>query len=248
MENQIGMDEAAYEEGPGTVMRGGLSRAIVLCEQNKELMLQFSDRCILRLKNQLLLKPIVSLFQHFFAANVLKEVEKDRLIIEFVVAGFEQGKKRNDLDVNELFEMTKAVDADFIKKSANPLFSMKIRYDDFAEIRKRRITAYINMLFDLLSNWQDVLSFNGVVKRTYPEHAYRGIITGILHLYNKETKMLSNSIDFHVPAGKAKHLIAEKLFSVMEKAATEVAASFTRRIYAGNDAACYSSGSPHANG
>ena len=51
--------------------------------------------------------------------------------------------------------MTIKVDDEFVNKLSNPIFSIVIRYDDFAEIRKNRITALVNMVLDLLRNWRD---------------------------------------------------------------------------------------------
>lgn len=246
--HHAGRDKTSHKEVHHHMVHSGRTKVTVLCDQHRELMVQFSDLCVKRLNNHLLIKPFIPLFQHFFDANVLKEIEKDRLVIESVVAGFEKGRGKSDLDLEELFEMTKTVDAEFLKKSANPLFSIKIRYDDFAEIRKKRIAVHHSMLFELLCNWHDVTPFHGIVQNTFSEITYREIITEILHLYNRETKMLSNSIAFHGPAGKAKHLFAEKLFIIMGNAAGDVAAAYTRRMYSGSKSGHGTSGPHHTNG
>jgi len=73
----------------------------VLCDRDREMMLEFSGLCVRRLNNHLPLKIFLSLFQPFLDANVLKEVEKDRLIIEHAAAGFERGQTSADVDVDE---------------------------------------------------------------------------------------------------------------------------------------------------
>ncbi len=208
-----------------------MKRVDILCDNDRKLMLEFSKLCVKRLNSYFPLKLFLSLFQQFLNANVLKEIEKDRLIIEHAAAAFEKGKDNADMDVDGLFEMTKKVDNNFIKKLANPLFSIDVRYEDFAEVRKARIAAFGNMVFDLLGNWQDALPFADVVKSTFAEQHYRKVLGGILHLYNVETRMLSNSITFDGPAGRMKDLFAAKLFFVMEKTAGEIAAVFARKIY-----------------
>jgi hypothetical protein len=229
---QFGRSSSTPDRHCNDTVRGEVCKVSVLCNNDREMMLEFSGLCLRRLNNHLPLRLFLSPFQHFFDANVLKEIEKDRLIIERAVAGFEIGKDRADMDVNELFEITKTVDAEFVKKASTPLFSIEIRYDDFAEIRKKRITSYVNMVFDLLCNWQDVLPFNDIVKSTFAEKGYRDALEEVLHLYNIETRMLSNSISFHGPARRVKDLFAEKLFVAMEKAAGDVAVAYTRRYYA----------------
>jgi hypothetical protein len=195
------------------------------------MMLEFSRLCVGRLNSHLPLKLFLSLFQHFLDANVLKEIDKDRLIIEHAAAAFERGMDRADMDVNELFEMTKKVDNEFVEKLSNPLFSLSVRYDDFAEIRKKRIVSFVNVVFDLLCNWQDALPFPHIVRSTFAEERYREVLGQVLHLYNVETRMLSNSITFHGPAGKVKDLFAEKLFATMERTAGDIAAAYTRKVY-----------------
>jgi hypothetical protein len=224
---------ASTRDRHGAELAHGKGRQVeVLCAKDREMMLEFSDLCVRRLNRNLSLKLFLSLFQQFFDSNVHKEIEKDRLVIERSVAGHEKGKDRTDIDVAELFEATKSVDADFMKKLGNPFFSMEIRYDDFAEIRKKRIASYVHMVFDLLCNWQHAVPFDDIVKNTFAEKRYREILGEVLHLYNVETRMLGNSIIFYGPAGRVKDLFAERLFTAMEQSAGDIVAAYARRVYA----------------
>lgn len=209
-----------------------MRRGEELCGRDREMMLDFSGLCVRRLNNHLPLRLFLSILQHFIDANVLKEIAKNRLIIEHAEAGFEMGKDRTKIDANELFEMTKEIDNEFLEKLSTPIFSVEIRYDDFAEIRKKRIVSLINMVFDLLCNWQAELPFADIVKSAFAEKNYRETLGEVLHLYNIETRMLSDSITLHGPAGKVKDFFAEKLFETMEKTAGDVAIAYTRKIYA----------------
>ncbi len=67
----------------------------VMCDRDREMMQEFSGLCIMRLNEHLPFKLFLSLFQHFLDANVLKEIEKDRLIMEQAAAGFEKGQAAN---------------------------------------------------------------------------------------------------------------------------------------------------------
>jgi hypothetical protein len=208
-----------------------MNKVNMLCDRDREMMLEFSGLCVRRLNNHLPLKLFLSLFQSFLDANVLKEVEKDRLIMEHAAARFERGRASSDVDVDELFEITKQVDREFLKKLSTPVFSMEVRYDDFAEIRKKRILSLVNMVFDLLCNWHAALPFPDIVKNTFAEENYQSLLNEVLHLYNVETRLLSNSITLHGPANRVKHLFAEKLFDTMEKAAGDIAVAYTRKVY-----------------
>lgn len=209
-----------------------MKKVEILCERDREMMLEFSGLCVKRLNAHLPLRLFLSLFQHFLDANVLKEIEKDRLIIEHAAAGFEKGQASADMDVEGVFELTKEVDRDFLTKLATPVLSMEVRYEDFAEIRKKRIASLGGMVFDLSCNWHTSLFFSDIVKNTFAEDSYTELLREVLHLYNVETRLLSNSITFHGPAGRVKELFADKLFHTMEKTAGDIAVSYTRKIYA----------------
>lgn len=218
-----------------------MSKVGILCDTDREMMEKFSSLCVSRLNNYLPLKLFISPFQHFFDANVLKEINKDRLIIEHSAVHYESGRERDYLDVNGIFEMTTKLDEEFVTMLANPFFSVVIRYEDFSEIRKKRISAFANMVFDLLSNWQDEVPFSKIVKTTFTEESYRKVLREVLNLYNVETRMLSNSFTFHGPAGKMKDLFAKRLFETMEATAGEIALEYSRRIYADKDNLCINS-------
>lgn len=201
-------------------------------------MLEFSRLCLGQLSNHLPLKIFLSLFQHFLDANVLKEIEKDQMIIAHAAATFDKGEDNAEVDVNDIFEMTKKVDEKFVKKLGTPLLSVRIRYDDFAEIRKRRIAFLQDAVFRLFGNWEEEISFPDLVQVTYTEKGFQEFLGEVLHLYNLETKMLSNSIAFHGPAARLKELFAGKLFAAMERAAGEIAVEYTRRIYVDKGCSC----------
>jgi len=215
-----------------------VSKTDILCSKDKDLMVEFSGLCMRRLNNSLPLRLFLSPFQPFFNANVHKEIEKDRLVIEHAASGFESGKDRADIDVDGLFEETKKFDNEFIERLSNPLFSIEVKYDDFAEVRKRRIACLIGMVFDLFHNWRDVSPYAEIVKRTFREEDYREVLGEVLHLYNVETRLLGNSFAFHGPAGRVKDLFAGKLFATMEETAKDIAAAHARKIYPGNIASC----------
>lgn len=208
----------------------------ILCDKDREIMVAFSRRCLKQLDSHLALKLFLSFFQDFFDANVMKELKKNRLIISHAATAFGRGKDRQEIEVGQLFEMTKEIDHDFVRSVKNPVLSLQVRHGDLAEVRKKRIGATINMVFDLLDNWEDELPFADNVKRTYEEPVYRRIIGEMLHLYNRETKMLSNSITLHGPAARVKDLFADRLFTVMERTAEDIVSVYAREIYADKSA------------
>ena len=201
---------------------------------DREMMLSFSRQCVARLDAPLPFKLVLAPFQRFFDANVLKEIEKDRLFIEHAAGEFEKGHDRSEIDLDGLFEMTKKIDSAFLRSLSNPLFPLEVRYDALAEIRKNRMLSFIAMVFDLLGNWHDASPFAAVAQRTYTEGRYRHLLHEILHLYNVETRLLGNTITFPGPSGRMKDLFTEKLFAAMERTAREVSCAYARSVFEHN--------------
>ncbi|MDA8083138.1 MAG: hypothetical protein M0024_05725 [Nitrospiraceae bacterium] len=208
-----------------------MSSVDVLCGTDREMMLDFSSLCLKRLNSHLPLRLFLSPFRPFLDANVHKEIEKDRLIIEHAAEGFGKEGPRPDRHVERLFEMTKEVDAEFLKKWSGPFLSIEIRYDDVAAVRKQRIRAFSDMVHDLLSHWDEELSFSGIVKKTYTQNDYKETLGQLLHLYTVETKLLGGSLVAPGPAGALKAIFSGRVFSIMEEAACEVADMHARRAY-----------------
>ncbi len=208
-----------------------LNRTDVLCDNDRQLMSDFNVRSIELLGTGGPLKNFLFLFKRFFRANLEKELAKNRLVIDAAVSAFEKGKRRNDIDVNALFGMTKEIDRDFVENVSTPFFTIRIRYEDFEIIRKKRISSCIGMVFDLLGNWDRDLPFSAVVRKTYDRTGWRDVVGEQLHLYNIETKMLGNSITINGPAGKLKDLFSEKLFGIMETAAHDITDKYSSKVY-----------------
>lgn len=200
------------------------------------MMYEFSKRCIKQIKNHFVLKPLISLFRDFLEDNVSKEIEKDRLIIQNAAKAFNRSDNINDLDIEEIFELTKEIDREFVEKVLSKPISIDVRYDDIGDIRKKRIKHISATVFELLSNWKDVMPFSDLVRITYKEKRFQEIITEILHLYNLETKVLSNSIK--IPGNKLKRLLEVKIFKTMEEASLNIADEFTRRIFKNINPSC----------
>jgi hypothetical protein len=213
-------------------MKRSVNRVDVLCETHGEMMIEFSRLCLGHLKKHPAFRLFLGVFRHFLDSNVLKEIDKDRLIIRHAAAEFEKGRHRTSIDINKLFNETKEIDNDFMKELSNPFLTIEIKYEEFGEIRKKRISAIVGLVFDLLHGWRDKKTFQANVKSSFTEKTYRAVLLEILHLYNVETRILSNSTTFHGPARKVKDLVTDKLFDVMEQTALEIASDFAGRVYA----------------
>jgi hypothetical protein len=201
----------------------------ILCEKDSIMMHEFSRLSLDRIKGHSLLSVAISFISSYMEANVRKEVEKDRLIIEEAAAAFEAGRPACDLDLEDIFEKTKKVDREFLDNLMVPSFSFSVRYSDFADIRIQRIWRISRSVYALLGKWPDGAPFAEAAKNTYAGKAFKDLIAEILHLYNLETRMLGDAI--RSPFRKTINAYVEALFHAMEETTEEMASGYTKKIY-----------------
>lgn len=192
---------------------------------------EFSRRALAHLTGRSLDALPLPFVTEYMNANVMKEVEKDRIIIEHAVAAFTAGTSVEELAVDDIFELTRTVDRTFVKGLLIPSLVIKVRYEDIADIRKKRIRCLSKAVFNLMGNWADSLSFETRIRQAYSEQEFKATISEILYLYNHETRALSNSINFLNPFSTAIKFFAETLFDAMEAAAKELTADCTTKIF-----------------
>jgi hypothetical protein len=203
----------------------------VLCNEDKAMLSEFSRRALEHITGRSHNSLQLPFITGYMNANVAKEFEKDRIIIEHAASAFAANTGVNDLDVDDIFERTKTVDRTFVKGLMIPSLAINVRYEDIADIRKQRIRCLSKAVFDLLQNWDVVLSFEARVRQAWSEQEFKAIVAEILHLYNQETRMLSNSVTFLNPFSRALNFIAEPVFDAMEDAAEELTADCAARIF-----------------
>lgn len=201
----------------------------ILCEKDSIMMHEFSRLSLDRIKGHSLLSVAISFISSYMEANVRKEVEKDRLIIEEAAAAFEAGRPACDLDLEDIFEKTKKVDKEFLDNLMIPSFSFSVRYSDFADIRIQRIWRISRSVYALLGKWPDGALFAEAAKKAYAGKAFKELIMEILHLYNLETRMLGDAI--RSPFHKTINAYVETLFHAMEETTEEMASGYTKKIY-----------------
>lgn len=164
-------------------------------------------------------------------ANVQKEVEKDRLIIEYAATDFQKGTRREDVNLDAIFEKTKGIDRGFIEKISILPVSIEINYTLIKDIRQKRVRCIVSTVFDLLSRWEDSAPFADVVKKTYTETGFKEIIKEILHLYTIETRMINRAIQFLPPINMVKEVFVENIISIMEEEKEEMADDLAKKFF-----------------
>ncbi len=210
-----------------------MDRASVLCEKDSTMMFEFSRQSLERIGNPSLLFSVLPFLSAYLDANVKKEVDKDRLIIEEAASACAAGRPVCDLDLEDIFDKTKDIDRVFLKRLPFSS-SLMVCYSDFADIRLRRIWRIAKTVYALLEHWQDAGTFGDAVKNAYTEDKFRGIIVEILHLYSEETRMLGRSLRLLPPVNTAAQKFTESLFRAMEEVTTDIAEQYSRKIFGEN--------------
>ncbi len=202
----------------------------ILCEKDSHMMFEFSRQSLDRISSQSLLLGVLPFFSTYLDANVKKEVDKDRLIIEEAAGAYAAGKPVCDLDLEDIFDKTKDIDRIFLK--GLPLSSsLVVRYSDFADIRLRRIWRISKTVYALLEKWPDSTSFSNAVKQAYSGSKFKGIIAEILHLYSEETRILGRSLRLPPPLSMAAQTFTETLFQTMEDVTEDIAGRYAGKIF-----------------
>lgn len=206
-----------------------MDRISILCDKDRGMLREFSQRSIDRIQGSPLLSLTLSFFSTYQDANVRKEVEKDRLIIKETARAFEAGRPVCDLDLEDIFEKTKTVDKAFLDSLMIPPFSISVRYSDIADIRIQRIWRISRAVYVLLGNWPDSASFIDCVRTAYTEKEFKALLLEVLHLYTLETRMLGDAI--RSPFHKAIHAYSEALFQAMEHTREELSQTYSAKIF-----------------
>lgn len=209
----------------------------ILCDKNNDFLHDYSRRCIERLTGHSLFSVSLPFLSAYLEANIKKETDKDRIIIEHAAKALAAGKEAGDANIDELFEKTKIVDRAFVRSLLIPSFSIQVRYQDIADIRKKRIARLSTTAGEVLRAWGSARSFSAVVRKTYSEPQFREILLDILHLYNLETRNLTDSISFFSPFNRAIGMFAENVFDTMETVAAAMVDEYAARLFRG-DCAC----------
>ncbi len=205
-----------------------MDKVAVLCAKDSDMMNEFSRRSFSRITNRSLLPAFFSVYQD---ANVKKEIDKDRLIIEEAAHFFETCKPVCDLDLEAIFEKTKTIDKAFLDNLLLPSLVLSVRYSDFADIRIQRIWVLSRTVYTILTNWQHAATFSDAVRNSYTGIKFKKIIAEILHLYSEETRMLSSSIRLFGTVSKSVSAYTDALYKVMEDVTDDIAELYTNKIF-----------------
>ena len=215
-----------------------MDKVDILCNKDEAVLRDFSRCCIGKLNGHVSFKLIRTPIHHFMDDNVLKEIRKDRIIIEYAASAFDVGQDVSAVDLDALFGKTKEVDKEFIDKISLLPLSLDVHYKEIKAIRKKRMAVMVQAVYDLLDHWCDQETFRAVVRKTYTKERFREMVLSILHHYNLETETLGSCIKVPPPIAGAMDIFTKKLFPIMEETAHEIVLKEADRVFGGAGKSC----------
>ncbi len=200
-----------------------------LSDEYSLLMHTFSKKTIEALKSQPFFNILFPAVSRFLDENVEKEIKKDVLTIRLVFNAYELEKKVSEKEFDEIFEKTKKIDEEFLRKTKSLPLSLNISYKDIADIRKKRIKFLAEIVCDILNNWENHTELYETINLIYRQEGFKKIILELLHLYNIETKLIADSIKLPFFLQSAKSAITKNLYLTMERVAKELAEEWSNK-------------------
>lgn len=202
-----------------------------LSEEYRLLMHTFSKRTIDLLKRQPFFKLLFPAVSKFLDENVEKEIRKDILTMRLVFNAYELEKKVSEKELEEIFEKTKEIDEEFIKKTRGLPLSLDLSYEEIGAIRRRRIQFLAKLVCDILSHWEDDGDLHETFRLLYKKEELRKVLLQLLHLYNLETRHITGSIKLPLLFQGAKEAISKNLYHAMETVAKEIAEEWSNKVF-----------------
>ena len=202
-----------------------------LCELDRRMLTDFSDRCIERLTGHSTGSLPASFTREHLRDNVEKEAAKDCLVIERAALAFEAGTRLGEAAILDLFERSKEIDRVFIERLTLPSFTFEPRYDLIGEIRMKRYHYLADLTADVLESTREQRELADAVRRLYSTDQFHGLIGEVLFLYCIEVKKLAGMVRFLAPFNRAMDEFIDDVVEAMEQARHEIAASLTAGLF-----------------
>ncbi len=214
-------------------------RVAVVCRKDRALLRAFSRRGVRRLEEHRrlmrLLHPFLSVFMD---ANVRKETEKDRLIIEHGAILFARGQAVHADEARLVFEKTKGVDGAFLRRLKGVPLTVHVDYDAIEPVRVRRIELILKEVGHLFRRWERGASFEEAVQQTYTRSDFYQLLATVLHLYNLETRIICRSARIGAVPSPVVCTASQTLFEVLEEVAEAVVEAAVVETFRGEVAQC----------
>lgn len=215
----------AVAAGPGRMRRGK-----ILATLNGRLLREFSGRTIERLRAYRLVRLVLPHVEPILAANVDKEIEKDRIVLARAVE-----TQASDIDpepeLTALFEATLAVDRSFLQQLERLPVRLKVDYALIRPLRLQRIELLFDGAHRILQAWPPDAHLRFAVNTAHTAESFEKTLWQLLNLYAEETRALSRAVHLPLLLARAREPFAEALLDIMRRTGAELAREATTQLF-----------------
>lgn len=208
-----------------------MNKLKIISEEHRLLMHTFSSRTIDNLRQQTFFRVLMPIISKFLDENVEKEIKKDSLAISMIFDAYELEKKVSQKEFDNIIEKTKKIDEEFLTKTHSLPLSLTIPYKDIEKLRKKRMEVIAKFVCTILNHWMDEEPLYNAIRLAYKKEDFKKIILAILHLYNLETKVLSNSVKLPLFLKTARASLSKALYEAMESVAKEMSEEWSLKVF-----------------
>jgi len=201
-----------------------------LVRLNGALLRAFSTSTLDELRAFMPVRLVLPYVEPILAANVAKEIEKDRLVIARAAkAGAPTGLPATEIEA--LFEATRAIDRRFLEQLGRLPVHLTIDYATVRPIRLRRIATLVNATRDLLDRWGPTVRLRAALQTCYAPAEFEQLLTKLLGLYAEETHALSRAVELPLLLAPVRDVFAGKLLEVMRERGVHLARQATAAAF-----------------
>ncbi len=203
-----------------------------LTEFDRTLLREYSVRTLHALERHRSIRLVMPLFQKIMWANVDKEFDKDRMVIETGVTAAASGASPADVDTDALFGRTRDVDRTFIQKLSGLPVTLDLHYERIRPVRIRRIERLLEFVFKVCRGWQPTGGMTLTVRTSFEPDELQEALSELLHLYAQETRFVCDGARLRGPARLVGRILSDRVAQAMQSVKDNVAEDVRRRIYA----------------
>lgn len=209
-----------------------MDRAAALANLNGKVLAAFSARTVNALRAAVALRVALPYIEPLLALNVTKEVRKDALVIHTGVRSAATGERPGPEAVRNLFAATRQIDEDFLARTDGLPVRVVIRYDEIEPVRTQRIRYMLNAAHRIALGWSAPTPLREALRSAYSQADFEMLMTLILDLYARETRVLSRSVQLPSVLAPIRERAAKHLATVMSDAAVRLAAELAHGLHA----------------
>ena len=200
-----------------------MKRAKSLARLNGRILHVFSRRTTTALRAALPLRLALPHLEPVLLLNVIKEVEKDTLVI----LRARELAAESQLDWNEilpqLMQATKELDRMFLARVGKFPVEIVIRYEEIAPIRARRMKLLYDAALKSLAAEHSQHRLRAAMQAAFTRDEFAQLLYELFRLYAEETRSLSRSVRLPRLLTPLRELIAQELLNVMLQVARPLA-------------------------